>query len=216
MTKKKYDEKGLLNVFLNLKVVVFFSNVVFQGIRYMSNGEKFYKIIVTVLFSLPFYFLFNNIYISLTIGHLLNYIFNGQFYVVFRYLSSKRTMSYESLISYTEVIIKLNKIFSPKDILIIGSFARGKMSKSSDLDIRLYHDSSFFNSLKAYLMATLLRSYGLIMKFPIDIFCFSDLGFLDKINKNEIPVNFLNNDMILNRYPTSNNYSKHIETLEIN
>ena len=182
----------------------------------MSMGEKIYKISITLLLSLPFYLLFNNIYISLTVGHLLNYILNGQFYVVFRYLSSKRTMSYEDLISYVSLINKLIKIFSPKDVLIIGSFARGKMSKSSDLDIRLYHDSSFFNSLKAYLMATLLRLFGLFMKFPIDIFCFSDLKFLDKINLKEIPVNFLNNEMILNRYPNSNNYKNHIETLIIN
>lgn len=182
----------------------------------MSIGEKLYKIMVTLLLCLPFYFLIKNIYISLLLGHLLNYILNGQFYVVFRYLSSKRTMSYEDLNSYVALINKLIKIFSPKDVLIIGSFARGMMSKSSDLDIRLYHDSSFFNSIKAYIMATLLRACGLIMKFPIDIFCFSDLKFLNKINKNEIPVNFLNNDMILNCYPTSKNYNKHIETLKIN
>lgn len=150
------------------------------------------------------------------IGHLINYILNGQFYVVFRYLSSKRTMSYNNLKDYLKLINKLTKIFSPKDILIIGSFSRGKMNKSSDLDIRLFHDSSFINSIKAYFMATLLRACGLIMKFPIDIFCFSDLKFLDKINLNEVPVNFLNHEMILNKYPTSNNYKKHIETLIIN
>lgn len=216
MSKLKYQKKTLVHKFLNFKLIVFLSNIIFQGIRYMSFGEKLYKISVTLLLSLPFYFLFNNAYISIIIGHLLNYIFNGQFYVVFRYLSSKRTMSYGDLINYIVLINKLIKIFTPKDILIIGSFARGKMSKSSDLDIRVYHDSSFFNSLKAYFMATLLRAFGLIMKFPIDIFCFSDLVFLDKINKNEIPVNFLKNNMILNRYPTSNTYSKHIKTLEIN
>ena len=216
MSKSKYQKKTLVNKFLNFKLIVFLSNIIFQGIRYMSYGEKLYKMSVTLLLSLPFYFLFNNTYISIIIGHLLNYIFNGQFYVVFRYLSSKRTMSYEDLINYVGLINKLIKIFTPKDVLIIGSFARGKMSKSSDLDIRLYHNSSFFNSLKAYFMATLLRAFGFIMKFPIDIFCFSDLVFLDKIDKNEIPVNFLKNNMILNRYPTSNTYSKHIKTLEIN
>ena len=122
-------------------------------------------------------------------------------------------MSYEDLISYVALINKLIKIASPKDILIIGSFARGKMSKSSDLDIRLYHDSSFFNSLKAYFMATLLRFFGLFMRFPIDIFCFSDLQFLDKISVKEVPVNFLKDNNILKKYPTSKNYNEHIETL---
>lgn len=216
MTKKKYSGKGFLKKILNLKIIVFLSNFIFQGITYMSFGEKIYKISITLLFSLPFYFLNQNIYSSIMIGHLINYILNGQFYVVFRYLSSKRTMSYNDLKDYLKLINKLTKIFSPKDILIIGSFSRGKMNKSSDLDIRLFHDSSFINSIKAYFMATLLRACGLIMKFPIDIFCFSDLKFLDKINLNEVPVNFLNHEMILNKYPTSNNYKKHIETLIIN
>lgn len=216
MTKKKYSGKGFFKKILNLKIIVFLSNFIFQGITYMSFGEKIYKISITLLFSLPFYFLNQNIYSSIMIGHLINYILNGQFYVVFRYLSSKRTMSYNNLKDYLKLINKLTKIFSPKDILIIGSFSRGKMNKSSDLDIRLFHDSSFINSIKAYFMATLLRACGLIMKFPIDIFCFSDLKFLDKINLNEVPVNFLNHEMILNKYPTSNNYKKHIETLIIN
>lgn len=216
MSKSKYQKKGIIYKILNFKSMVFLSNIIFQGIRYMSNGEKLYKISITVVLSLPLYSISNNIYISIIIGHLLNYILNGQFYVVFRYLSSKRTMSYDDLENYVKLINKLIKIFSPKDILIIGSFSRGKMNKSSDLDIRLYHNSSFINSIKAYFMATLLRFFGLFMRFPIDIFCFSDLKFLDKINLNEVPVNFLNHEMILNKYPTSKNYKKHIETLIIN
>lgn len=215
MPKSKYQKKGIIYKILNFKSMVFLSNIIFQGIRYMSIGEKLYKISISLLLSLPFYFLFKNIYISLIVGHLLNYILNGQFYVVFRYLSSKRTMSYEDLINYVVLINKLIKIFSPKDILIIGSFARGKMSKSSDLDIRLYHDTSFFNSLKAYFMATLLRLFGLFMRFPIDIFCFSNLQFLDKVSAKEIPVNFLKDNNILKKYPTSKNYKEHIETLII-
>jgi len=216
MPKLKYNKKENLYRMLNLKISVLLSNIIFQGMRYMSFGERIYKLSITLIFSVIFHFFISSFFLSLIIGHLINYVLNGQFYVVFRYLSSKRTMSYDDLINFIALINKLIKIFSPKDILIIGSFARGKMSKSSDLDIRLFHDSSFFNSLSAYFMATLLRACGLIMKFPIDIFCFSDLKFLNKINKNEIPVNFLNNDSILSRYPTSNNYNKHILTLEIN
>lgn len=184
--------------------------------RYMSLGELIYKIIITILFSIPFYlFLYENIYLSLIFGHLANYILNGQFYVLFRYLSSKRTMSMADLENYLGLIIKMSNIFKPKDILIIGSFTRGKMSKTSDLDIRLYHDSKLFNSLKAYFMATLLRLSGLFMRFPIDIFCFSDLQFLDKINSKEIPVNFLKDDSILKKYPTSKNFKEQIRTLII-
>ena len=181
----------------------------------MSCGEKIYKISITLLFSIPFYFITHNIYSSLIVGHLINYIMNGQFYVVFRYLSSRRTMSYLDLDQFIRLINKYIKLFNPKDILIIGSFTKGKKGKSSDLDIRLYHDGSFICSIKAYFMATLLRVSGLYMKFPIDIFCFSDLHFLEKISKDEIPVNFLNNASFLEKYPTSQNYKSILKKLII-
>ena len=215
MSKLKYKNKGVLYTILNNKFLVFLSNLIFQGLRYMSFGEKIYKLIITLIFSLIFFQFFNVVYISLILGHLFNYIFNGQFYVVFRYLSSKRTMRYEDLFEFIKLINKFIKIFNPKDILIIGSFSKGKMGKSSDLDIRLYHDGSFIDSLKAYFMATLLRASGLYMKFPIDIFCFSDLHFLEKISKDEIPVNFLKNVSFLEKYPTSQNYKSHLKKLII-
>ena len=89
------------------------------------------------------------------------------------------------------------------------------MGKSSDLDIRLYHNDSLLDALKAYFMATILRASGLFMKFPIDIFCFSDLNFLNKINNDEVPVNFLKNDSLLKKFPTSQNYKSHLKKLII-
>ena len=124
-------------------------------------------------------------------------------------------MNYQQIIKFIALIESVNKIFSPQDILFIGSFSRGEMSGTSDLDIRLFHNSGFIDSLKAYVMATLLRALGLALKFPIDIFCFSNINFLDKINKNEIPVNFMRNELILEKYPKSKNYSRQIKKLVI-
>jgi predicted nucleotidyltransferase len=215
MPKIKYKNKSFLSYVLSLRVVVLLSNIIFQGIRYMSLGEKIYKLSMTLAFALIVYVFLDNILSSIIIGHLLNYILNGQFYVVFRYLSSKQTMSKEDLDEYIGLIEKYIKIYKPLDVLVIGSFCRGKMSKTSDLDIRLYHKNDFQSSLKAYLMATTLRFIGLWIKFPIDIFCFSDISFLDKISKDEIPVNFLRNDNILEKYTSSVNYKEQIDKLEL-
>jgi len=215
MPKVKYKDKSFLSYLLSFRLVVFLSNIVFQGIRYMSFGEKIYKISITIIFAMLVNFVIENIFISVIIGHLINYIVNGQFYVVFRYLSNKQTMSREDLDEYINLIEKYIKIFKPLDVLVIGSFCRGKMSKTSDLDIRLYHKSDLVSSLKAYIMATILRLIGLWIKFPIDIFCFSDLIFLEKIDKDEIPVNFLENKDFLKIYPMSNNYKAHLKKLEL-
>lgn len=215
MSKLKYKQHGFIFKILNLKPIVLISNLLFQGIRYMSFGEKIYKICFTLFFLFILNSFLKNILLSTLIAHLINYIFNGQFYVVFRYLSSKRTMSFNDLINFISLIERYIKVFNPRDILVIGSFSKGKMRSSSDLDIRLFHDNTISASFKAYVMANFLRSCGLFMKFPIDIFCFSDLKFLDKISKDEVPVNFLNDSAFLKKYPSSINYKVHIKNLQI-
>ena len=179
----------------------------------MSLGERLYKISITVIFAILIYFVIDNFFISFIIGHLLNYILNGQFYVVFRYLSSKQIMSRVHLDEYIKIIERNITIFKPLDVLATGSFCRGKMSRHSDLDLRIYHSNDFIPSLRAYIMATTLRFIGLCKRFPIDVYCCSDLVFLDKLDKIEIPVNFLQNVEFLEKYPTSSNYIIHMEDL---
>jgi len=215
MPKIKYKDKNILKQILSYSWVVLLSNLIFQGIRYMSFGEKIYKISITLILGLIFNLILNNIFISLAIAHFFNYILNGQFYVVFRYLSSKQVMSRKDLDEYIEFMKKEMTKFEILDLLVIGSFCRGKMSSTSDLDIRIFHKSDIISSLKAYLMATKLRYYGLLYKFPIDVYCFSDLSFLDKIKKDEIPVNFLKNKDFLKKYPLSVNIKDHMKVLEL-
>lgn len=215
MPKLKYKDSNFINKILSSRIVVFTSNIIFQGMRYMSMGEKLYKISLTIIMILLIDLIVSNLLISFIVAHLFNYILNGQYYVVFRYLSSKQVMSKKDLDEYLLLIKKEMIKANVKDILIIGSFCRGKMSRTSDLDIRIYHDSSFIASLKAYFFATKLRFYGLIMKFPIDVYCFSDLRFMDKIRKDENPVNFLENKEYLEKNPNSVNIDFHMKTLEI-
>jgi len=189
-------------------------NIIFQGVLYMTMGEKVFKIAFTIVFSVVFYLIFNNILISVLIAHLLNYIINGQFYVVYRYFDSKANMTEDSIKNYIAFIRRCITFFKPLDVLIIGGFSRGHIKCTSDLDIRIYHDNTILKSIKAYLMAATYRFYGLIVGFPIDVFCFSDLKFLDKIRKDEIPVNFLFNNDVLRKYPTSPNYKIQLNNIK--
>lgn len=215
MPKIKYKNDSVINSLLSSRIIVLISNYVFQGFRYMSFGEKVYKFLVTIIFSIITFFFINDFLISLLIGHTLNYILNGQFFVVYRYLFSGRTMSNEKLIEYLKLIEMNIDSYGLKDILFTGSFCRGKMSKTSDLDLRIYHKSDFISSIKAYFFATKLRFMGLTLKFPIDVFCFSQLSFLDKLDKIEIPVNMLKDSSIIEKYPKSINYKVHLTKLEI-
>jgi len=84
MSKIKYSKNNILTAFLNFKPIVLISNLIFQGIPYMTIGEKIYKVLITLIFTFSINFLLNNVYMSFFIGHILNYIINGQFYVVYR------------------------------------------------------------------------------------------------------------------------------------
>jgi len=189
-------------------------NIIFQGILYMSTGEKIYKLSITFILSIIFYYIFNNLTISILSAHLLNYIINGQFYVVYRYFDPNANMKEGDLLKYISFIERNIIIFKPLDVLIIGGVARGTVKSTSDLDIRIYHNNKMLDSIKAYVMATVFRFYGLVTRFPIDVFCFSNLKFLEKIRKDEIPVNFMNHKDIERKYPLSINYKFQLDKIK--
>jgi hypothetical protein len=192
---------GLISYFFMLG-----RNIIFQGILYMSLGEKLYKVLITLLLALLFNAVCDNFLTSIIFGHLLNYILNGQFYVVHRFVDSSASMKKDDLVNYFLFVDKAINMFRPLDVLIIGGYSRGIIKRTSDLDMRIYHSNTVLGSTKAYLMATVLRFHGLITRFPIDVFCFSKLDFLDKIRDDEIPINFRKNHKILQKYPLSKNY----------
>lgn len=200
MSKVKFKEKSWLYRLLSLKIVVFITSLLFQGMRYMTWGERTYKLSITVIFTLLFLVLGAPYLVAILAGHALNYILNGQFYVTYRYLWSKGIMDMNNLDSFLRIITKTAERSRLKDALIIGSFCRGTMSSTSDLDIRLYHRPGLRSALKAYLGATYLRFIGIIHGFPIDVYCFSDVRFLDKISAKEVPNTLLYNRDIVRRY----------------
>ena len=75
-------------------------NIIFQGILYMSVGEKTYKILITLVLSVLLHMFFRNIFASIICGHLLNYILNGQFYVVHRVFFPNANMNATMLKKY--------------------------------------------------------------------------------------------------------------------
>lgn len=180
----------------------------------MSTGEKIYKVSITIIFTVFFELALDNILVSVFFAHLLNYIVNGQFYVVYRYFDSNANMRESDLFSYFAFIERNIIIFRPLDVLIIGGVARGSVKSTSDLDIRIYHNDKMLDSIKAYIMATIFRFYGLVTRFPIDVFCFSNLKFLDKIREDEIPVNFMAHENIVQKYPSSLDYKAQLHKIK--
>jgi hypothetical protein len=219
MKKVKYKNRsGIITSLLNMRASIIASNVIFQSIPYMSHGEKIYKLSLTIAIGLVIHLIFGTTWtFSIIIGHLVNYIINGQFYVLYRYIIDGDTMNYSKLSDILEMIKKYGEILKPKDILFTGSFSKSNMTGRSDLDIRIFHESSFASSLKAYILATTLRMIGLYRKYPIDIYCFSNITFLGpkRLHESEVPVHVYGHDQIRELYPTSPQLDEHIKSITI-
>ena len=73
-------------------------NIIFKVFLH-EYRRKFYKILLTVVFLILNTFIDNKIF-SFLLAHLLNYLLNGQFYVVHRYLDRDNEMNMEKLEEY--------------------------------------------------------------------------------------------------------------------
>lgn len=203
MSKVKYKNKSLLTFILQNKLAVFLSNFIFQGMRYMTKGEFIYKLSFTFLCVFFLFVLGFNFWLSLLLGHFINFCVNGQFFVLSRYLSSREAITKESLVQFVNIIERSYVKFGVIDVFVIGSFCRAEMRQSSDLDLRIYHKSGFCYSFLAYSYAFYLRFISVIYKFPMDVYCFSDYVFLKKIRADEHPSYFNGSKMHVDLYSNS-------------
>lgn len=216
MSKIKYNSDSFIFKILNYKPIVFASNFVFQGMRYMEAGERTFKLAITLIIALLLFVIGVPLILSIIIAHAVNYIINGQFYVVYRYLSSNEVLNKEELERYNVMVKKLATSSEVLDVLYIGSFCRGNMKRTSDLDIRIYHGPSISDRFNTYLLAMKLRFLGLFYKFPVDVYCFSNLDFIKNIRQDEVPDNMFSHKDILDIFPTSEKIERKIERMNFN
>ena len=205
MSKLKFHKESFFKSLLNIKFFVFLSNFVFQGMRYMTKGELSFKLAITLVLAGMLHFLIDSILLSIFLGHSINFIINGQFFVLGRYLFSSDAISPRQLTEFVALIEYSYPKYDVKDVLIIGSFCRVQMSRTSDLDLRIWHAPGIVPSLKAYSYAFYLRFISIFKRFPMDVYCFSDFGFLQKIRKDESPSFFNGSEKYRFEYPNARN-----------
>jgi len=185
---RKKRNNDILPLFLaNNRLVMAIRNFIFQGFMYMTWAERVYKI----AFSLIFITLLSgslNIYLALCVAHFLNYLLNGQFFVLARYLFSSSLMTRRKILKVINLCGKLKRSFGILDVLVTGSGSRNAMSSRSDLDLRVYHSSDFFSVVKALVYANILRAYGTLIGCAVDVYSFNDPLFIEKLDSDEIPI----------------------------
>lgn len=198
MTKKKYRNS---NTLVNLPVVTVLSYFIFQGMRYMSQGERWFKLSLTMIAALLFNLAGLDILWALIVGHALNFLTNGQLPVLMRYVVSDVGLTREKVHFALTKMQTTAQHFGIIDILIFGSFSRHAMKSSSDLDLRFRHRPGVLPSLLAYCYATYIRIWANLNFIPIDVYCFAETKFLERMREDENPALLFSSQEMCTRYP---------------
>lgn len=158
-------------------VFLVISSWLFQGLLYMDKTEKYFKILLEIVLLVFIYFLVSNMLnpvlsfiIAILASHTINWIFNGQIFVVFKNLRLIETET-EDFIKFLDQITKrLDKEDSIILAATFGSLSRKELKKTSDLDVRVVRKKGLVNGVRSSFFVMLERSRAFFNRFPLDIY----------------------------------------------
>ncbi len=188
---KKIAKEDKYRLYVKMPILTF-SSWLFQGILYMDTTEKVFKILLDILFFIPIYFIFRgygslSLFIAIIFTHTINWIFNGQIFVLLKNLRLTKTEP-ERFIQYLNDLQKrIKKENSILAAAAFGSLSRGQLKETSDLDIRIIRKKGVINGFRACLFVLSERTRALFNKFPLDIYVLDDVTTIKRhIDKVEI------------------------------
>ena len=194
-SKKGYVNTSipLINLLFKFKIFIILSNWTFQGMLYADKTERLFRLLLDGIMTLVFYVILINFissgYIALIfaflIAHTFNWIFNGQLFVLGRYIGIKPNR-HETFINYMdELKYRAEKEISIQSVAVYGSMSRKESSESSDLDVRIIRKKGIIHGLRACMFGFYERKWALMNKFPLDLYIVDSIEHLKKIDANE-------------------------------
>lgn len=168
------------------------SSWLFQGILFMDVTEKIFKILVEILFFIPFYLIFSyyniwgSIILALICSHTLNWIFNGQIFVMLKNLELVNTEKKSFDNCLRQITKKAEYENSIRIVAVSGSISDKGLKKTSDLDVRIIRNKGILNGFKSCSFVLRARSQAFFNKFPLDIYVFDSYEKLGVADKNPI------------------------------
>lgn len=183
------------------------SNWLLQGMRYMNAYEVSLKLLLDGLLTLSLVWTLDwwdrpiMILICLMAVHSLNWILNGHFFVLMRYVYPVPKTSED----FDRYVIRLKQQAQRSrfidGVAIYGSYCRGQLHEFSDLDVRIIVRSGFINGVAGAWFCLHERFMAFFMIFPLDIYCCVGTRCLDRLRDDEHPVILQDRSGVLaNRY----------------
>lgn len=182
------------------------SNWLFQGMRYMNAYELGLKIfinaaLIALLYKiLKYSSLANPLIFSAIIAHTANWLLNGHFFALMRYIRPVTTPAQD----FDDFLQKLiSQIADSRHIIgvaVYGSYCRGELHQHSDLDVRIISDTGLKSGLVGALFCSQQRLRAFISAFPLDIFCCVHTRGLERLRSDEMPIILRDTSGMLQRY----------------
>lgn len=170
--------------------VLFSTGVIVQGLLYMDQSERIIKTGVTTALAFVIYPTtgggVRNLAKSLAIGHILNFLLNGQPWVIAKNLDVLHT-SEQEFEYWMERVANLGRHESVAAVLVYGSHVRGESDETSDLDVRVIRYPGIGNAVLVPLIIAKERALANISRFPLDIYTLDEFDSLDQLRNDEQP-----------------------------
>lgn len=197
-SKKGYVSTSipLINALFKFKIFIILSNWIFQGMLYADKTERLFRLLLDGIMTLFFYVILINFissgYIALIfaflIAHTFNWIFNGQLFVLGRYIGIKPN-KHNDFTNYIEKLkYKVGKNKSIQLVVVYGSMSRKELKESSDLDVRIVRKTGIINGFRACFFGFSERKNALLNRFPLDLYIVDSINPLSKMRFDEVPI----------------------------
>lgn len=168
------------------------SHWIFQGILYMDRTERRFKIgfdVFVFLLLIPVTTRFTGVVsavaTSVLLAHTINFIVNGQVFVVLKHYGYVET----DLDEFDRVMHRIADRAGRSDyissVVALGSLSRNELQSKSDLDIRVIRRKGAKNGLKTGIFVLRERFNAFLQRFPLDIYFIDGSGHLDRIDEAE-------------------------------
>jgi predicted nucleotidyltransferase len=186
----------LINSLFKYRFFIIITNWIFQGMLYADKTERSFRLLIDLILIFLLFpvisYLISNLYIvfvlSFFIAHTINWVFNGQLFVLGRYLGIKPNKQNEFLDYLNELKIRVERESSIQFVAAYGSMSREELSDTSDLDVRIIRKDGVINGIRACLFGFKERSKALFNRFPLDLYVIDSKNQLSKMRSDEEPI----------------------------
>jgi len=166
----------------------------FQGLLYLDNTERMFKILLDSLLTLAFAAVFIQFMMSVEttilafiMAHSVNWILNTNVHMLRKVWKGVRVCK-ERHVAYLKALQhSLKRERWVEAAAVFGSFETDQFNQASDLDISIFRKQGWLNGFTACLFALRQRTVTLCKGFPLDLYVL-DSPWHYTIKPNEYPI----------------------------